>query len=281
MTPFKIPRFQAGDDPRLTIKRQDLSGGQNTRQQANIIKENQAKELTNIDITIPGERKKRLGSVQIADDIGNNSFVALHNFSIQGASDQLLGYENTNLRKWTGTGNWSAPIKNDFTAGQTDIGMVSGKESGLSPDDIVIIQNGTDHAFRIDSSGNVQDLGDTNTSPPITTVGTWFGNRFWYLKNDLLYYSDAYSTDYSGAFDRTSNSFRVPVGEERVLVSTRDLGIVCMGDNAIWALDPSATPTASDKPVPLIQFVGCTAKRGWALVGDDIYFFAQDGLREL
>ncbi len=281
MTRFSVPQVQGQDDPQLNIIRQDMSGGQNTRQQAEIIKENQAVGLTNVDITIPGQRQKRAGSILIGNDLGANQFEALHNFVIQGATDQLLGYESTNIRKWTGSGSWSAAIKSNFTASQTDIGIVSGKESGLTPDDIVIVQNGTDNAFRIDAAGNVQDLGDTNTSPPKSTVGAWFANRFWYLINDLFSYSDAYDSDYSGAFDRAANTYRIPVGEERFIAPTRDLGMIIGGQQGIWALDPSTTPSASDKPQPIVEFVGCVSKNGWAYVGDDIYFFAQDGLREL
>ena len=280
MTPYNQPRWQGGDDQRLPLERLDLSGGQNTRQQANIIKETQAVELTNMDITIPGQRQKRPGSIKIGDDIGNDDIVLLREFPIQGATDQLLAYHGTKVEKWSGTGNW-VELKTDFTVAQTDVSIIAGKESGLIPDDVVIVQNGTDNAFRIDTDGNEQDLGDTNTSPPLTTVGAWFRNRFWYLKNDLAYYSDAYDDDYSGAFDRTLNAFRIPVGVERAIVPTRDLGLVFMGVNSIWALNPSSTPAATDKPEVLTEFVGCVSKKGWETVGDDIYFFAQDGLREL
>jgi len=276
-----IPQYGGADIPKLPLVRRDMSGGQNTRVQANNIPEKSSVTMTNIDITIPGQRQKRPGSVLIGDDIGATQFEALHNFTIQGATDQLLGYTGTSVRAWSGTGNWAAAYKDDFTASQSDIGMLSAKESGLSPDDITLVSNGTDNVFRFNSAGTAQDLGDTNTSPPKTTVMGWYANRIWALKNDLLSYSDAYATDYSLAFDRSANTYRIPVGEERFLATTRDLGIVVGGKQAIWALAPSTTPASSDKPQPLVSFVGCVSKNGWAYVGDDIYFFAQDGLREL
>ena len=281
MTPYNGPRWQGGDDQRLNIIRRDLSGGQNTRVQANSIKETQAVGMSNMDITVPGQRKKRPGSVLIGNDIGAVQFEALFNYVIQGATDQLIGYTGSSIRAWSGSGNWAAGYKTNFTASQTDVGIIGAKESGNTPDDIVVVSNGTDNVFRFLPAGTAADLGDTNTSPPKTTVMAWYANRIWSLKNDLFYYSDAYASDYSAAFDRTTNSFRIPVGEERGIVPTRDLGMVVMGDEAIWALNPTSTPAATDKPVPLVTFVGCVSKNGWAMVGDDVYFFAQDGLREL
>jgi len=193
-------------------------------------------------------------------------------------------YEGTSIHKWTGSGNWTA-LKTNFSSA-TEVGMISAKESGLSPDDVVIIQNGVDNAFRLDSAGNFQDLGSTsgtgNDSPPKSTVMCWYGNRVWILKDTLLYFSDAYPADYSTAFDTVSGSFRIPVGDERGLAPTRDMGIVVLGEQEIWAIAPSVTPNpSSDQPEPLLTDMGCVSKRGWAVVGDDIYFFAPDGLRAL
>jgi hypothetical protein len=235
--------------------------------------------LYNIDIGVPGQTVKRPGSVLIGNDIGDISPVLLHNFEIQGDTDQLLMYENTTLWKWVGTGNWSS-IKADFTAA-TSCGILSAKESGLTPDDVVIVQNGTDNAFRIDSAGNAQDLGNTNTSPPVTTVMAWFNNRVWCLLNDLLYFSTAYPSDYSAAFDRTTNSYRIPVGEECAIIATRDYGMLLFGKSAVWALNPSTVPVATDKPEPVITEFGAVSKNAVVAVGDDVYFFAPDGLRSL
>ncbi len=55
--------------------------------------------------------------------------------------------------------------------------------------------------FAFKSDGTPLDLLDGATSPPITTVMEWYGNRIWCLKNDLLYWSDAYDSDYSTAFN--------------------------------------------------------------------------------
>jgi len=267
------------DDSYLFVVRKDFSGGINTRQNPSVIGENQAVSLKNVDLSIAGQLPKRPGSVLIATAVSSNNPLGLHNFDIQGATDQLLMYEGTSLHKWIGSGSWTT-LKSNFSTA-TEVGICSVKESGLSPDDVVIIQNGVDNAFRLDSAGNFQDLGDTNTSPPKSTVMCWYGNRLWVLKNDLLYYSDAYDDDYSGAFDRTTKYFRIPVGDERKIIPTRDAGMVIMGREQIWALKPSTVPAATDQPEPLITNMGVVSKQGAVAYGDSIYFFSQDGFREL
>jgi len=278
-----ISSIRTPDDSPLYVIRKDFSGGVNSRQHSSIIGETQTEVLKNIDLSVLGEMTKRSGSTLIGNDVGDVSPAYLHNFEIQNSDDQLLMYENTTLWKWTGSGNW-ASLKADFTA-STDVGIISAKESGLSPDDIVIVQNGTNNAFRVDSSGNLQDLGSTtgtgSDSPPKSTVMCWYGNRVWVLLNDLLYFSDAYSADYSSAFDTVSNVFRLPIGEERKIIPTRDTGMVVMGKEQIWGLNPSVVPVATDKPEPLITNMGVVSKKGAVAYGDNIYFFSQDGFREL
>ena len=278
-----VNSLRTPDDSPLFVINNDMTGGINTRQHSSRIKQSQCEVMTNADISISGQVTKRNGSVLIGNDVGDVSPVAMCNFVIQGGTDQLLMYENTTLWKWIGSGDW-ASLKADFTA-STDVGMVACKESGLSPDDIVIIQNGEDNPFRVDSNGNFQDLGSTSgtgsDSPPKSTVMCWYGNRVWVLLNDLLYFSDAYPADYAVAYDTVSNVYRIPVGAERKLMATRDMGIVVMGQKEIWAIAPSATPAATDKPEPLITNLGCVSKKGAVQYGDDIYFFSQDGLRAL
>ena len=275
--------YNIPDDPIQFIVRRSLSGGINTRQQANHIEETQAEDLENVDIGVIGERLKRYGSTTIGDDVGAVAPVDIHNYNIQGATDQLLMYEDTTLWKWNGSGNFAA-IKADFTA-STEVGMVSCKESGLSPDDVVIVSNGVDNPFRIASDGSTQDLGSTtgtgSDSPPSTPVMAWYGNRVWALKNDLLYFSAAYTADYSTAFDTPSDTYRVPVGVARFMIPTRDLGIIIGGENEIWALAPSSTPVATDQPQPIVTNIGCAALGCAVAGGDDIYWFAHDGVRSL
>jgi hypothetical protein len=286
MIPYKV-QYVGQDDQRLTALRRDFSGGMNTRQHPSKIGENQAKEITNIDISTIGELNKRPGSVQIGATIGTDPIIQLHDYGRQNYTDQLIAVEDTSIWASESEGNF-AELKDDLTA-STDIGIVNIKMSGVTPDDVMIFQNNQDNPFMIrkasDGNWTLTDLGSTagtgSDSPPKSTVMGWYGNRLWVQKNDLLYWADAYASDYSTAFDTVTNSFRVPVGKEMFMAPTRDLGIIVGGQQAIWAIAPSVTPVATDKPQPIITDKGCVSKDAWALIGDDIYFFSQDGLRAL
>jgi hypothetical protein len=283
-----ISSIRTPDDTQLPIIRRDLSGGINNRQSGTLIGENQMTVLYNVDIGIVGQSSKRAGSVLIGNDVSNNTFMSLFNYARQGYTDSLIAYDDTVLWEWLGTGNWAATGVGTLTTGATDVGILACKESGLVPDDVFIVQNGTDDAQRFHKASNgvwaVQDLlhaTGANAGPVKSTVMCWYGNRVWILKNDLLYFSDAYPADYAVAFDDVSNMFRIPVGAERGLCATRDTGIVVLGEDAIWGIAPSVVPAATDKPEPLITNHGVVSKKGWCQAGDDIYYFAQDGFRAL
>ena len=150
-----------------------MSGGVNSRQQGSLIAENQATVLYNTDLGTAGQTSKRLGSVLIGDDKGSTTFADLHNYERQGYTDSLIAYNDINLLEWTGIGNWATVSASAFTTGETDVGIISAKESGLVPDDIIIVSNGTDtiKRFHKDSSDTwaVQDLGSAtgaSASPP-------------------------------------------------------------------------------------------------------------------
>jgi hypothetical protein len=272
----------SSDDPQMYVVRRDFSGGINSRQQGSLIGETQATVLYNADIGTAGQSTKRKGSVLVGSlaSLGE-SVLGLHAFDVQGETDQLWQYSNNTMYRWFGSGNWTGISYGSLMSGATEVSFISAKESGLAPDDIIVFYNGKNNVMRVDTDGVFQDLGDGASSPPKTDIMCWYGNRIWCLSNDLLYFSDAYDSDYSTAFDRVSNSFRIPVGTERGIVPTRDTGMVVMGKDAIWGLAPSAVPVATDKPEPIVTNRGVVSKKGWVNAGDDIYYFSQDGFRAL
>jgi hypothetical protein len=280
----KLRTFQAmsTDDPKLFRLISDVSGGVNTRVEASKITDTQATQLNNVELNTPGQRSKRLGFDAVANDVSNVAIRDIGNYVRQSLQDYLVLSNASNIYAWKYNDAALTDIGNQ--ANTTYVTTTLMKESGLTPDDVIMLQNGTDNAQRIhiNSAGavDIQDLGDTNTSPEKTLVNCWYNNRWWTLKDDKLGFSDAYDEDYSGAFDRTTNWYRMNVGEERALVATRDLGIVALGREAVWALAPSVTPVATDLVQPLCQY-GCAAGKTACQVGDDIMWLSQDGVRAL
>ena len=291
MSVYKVRQLasvRTPDDTQIYVVRRDISGGVNSKQHGSLIAENQVTVLYNADIGTAGQSSKRPGSVLIGNDLGSTTFADLHSYERQGYTDSLVVYDDINLWDWIGSGNFLSATASAFTTGQTDVNILSAKESGLVPDDVILVSNGTDTIKRFHKDSTdvwaVQDLGSAtgaSASPPRSTVMAWYGNRIWILKNDQLFFSDAYDDDYSTAFDNVTNWFRVPVGAERGIVPTRDTGMIVMGSEAIWGLAPSATPAVTDKPEPIVTNRGVVSKKGWVNAGDDIYYFAQDGFRAL
>jgi len=263
------------DDKELFIIRRDLSGGQNNRVHGSNLPDTQATVLTNVDLGVPGQRSKRPG-LTLVEDLSNNAGLGLFGYEPDGGTNLLVAVEGTTLWTWPTTGSFTSR-KADFTTSLLATILKIG-ESGEG--DVFVVGNGTDNWFRFepDDLGTPQDLGNTSNSPPKSTVGLYYRNRFWVLKGNNLYWSDAFDEDYSGAFDQTTNFYRIPVGTERALVGLRDEGIVVMGEDQIWGINPSVTPAATDQPIKIIDY-GCRNGRTVAQVGDDILYLSSDGIR--
>lgn len=267
------------DDKQLFVIRRDLSGGMNNRQHGTVIAENQATELINVDISVPGESRKRPG-LTLIEDLGNDIITGLYGFEPAGATNLLVATHGTKLETWPGSSTFTER-KTDFT-NDTDVTLLKGAESGEG--DVLFVYIDGNNWFRMNQSFTFQDLGNTSgtgsDSPPLSSVAVVFRNRLWILKDDLLYWSDPFPANYATAFNTPADNYRIPVGEERFLIGLRDLGIIVGGEDSIWAINPSAVPAATDKPEKLID-VGCVAKKTAAQVGDDVLFMAADGVRGL
>jgi hypothetical protein len=263
----------ASDDKELYFIRKDASGGQNNRVHGSNIGDNQVTVLYNADIGTPYQTSKRPGET-LVQDLGASVGTGLFGFEPDGGTNQLLATEGTNLSSWPGSGTFTNR-KADFT---TNLKTKIIKVGQLGQNDIVLISNGTDNVFAMTQAYGFTDLGDTNTSPPKTTVMTYYRNRVFALKSNLLYFSDAFPASYATAFDRTTNAFRVPVGTERAVLGLRNLGIIIMGSDQIWGLNPSSTPAATDLPEKILDS-GCACGDTAIQVGDDVIYLAYDGVR--
>ncbi len=270
------PRTFVGTDEKRQAILRRLVTGMNNRQHPSILSENEAQNLQNIDLTVPGERKRRPGITEI-EDLSNDEITGMFNYDPQGYTANLLVTEGTNLDRWTGAGAFTKGVKADFTTSLPTT-MIKAYKSGVG--DVTLVSNGTDNVFEMSPDYSFDDLGNTNTSPPLTTVMTYFRNIVWALKEDGLYFSDAAPSDYSAAFDRNTNVFRMPVGEERALAGTRDFGLLVVGKEQVWSLNPSITPAATDKSEKISDY-GCAAGNTFIEVGDDFVYLAFDGVRGL
>lgn len=266
----------ARDDGYLYVIKRDLSGGVNTRQSSQIIQDNQAVTLQNVFIDTAGERSVRSG-LTLIQDLGNTAGTGLYGLEPDGSTNQLIANSGQFIKWWSGSGSFSSIASLASIGFDLSTTMVKALESDAG--DVCVISNGSDNVIRLDPvTPEFQDLGDTNTSPPKTTVMTYFRDRLWCLDDQKLYYSGAVPSDYSATFDRTNNYYNIPVGTEMGLVGLRDAGLIVVGSDEIWAFNPSLVPAATDKPEKLLN-IGCVAQNTIQQVGDDVLFLATDGVR--
>jgi hypothetical protein len=272
-------RYGVSDDSPLFWVRRDLSGGSNTRQNPNILQDNEVQTLQNCNIEVQGQTSRRPG-LTLVEDVGANKITGMFGYDPQQQTANLLITEGVNLKRWTGSGTF-ASVSTAFTTGLNTT-MIKAYKTAVG--DVTLIGNGTDNWKEMTPAYAINDLGSTsgtgNDSPPKSTVATFYRNRVWILKGDLLYYSDASPADYSVAFDTGSQAFRIPVGEERAVYGTRDLGLIVAGKEQIWSLNPSTVPAATDKPEKLLD-IGVVTGKTFCQVGDDYLFLATDGVRAL
>jgi hypothetical protein len=263
------------DDALLFILRRDLSGGINTRQNDVNIADNQATVLKNVDISIPGETSKRPGATLI-QSLSSYSGTGLFGFQPDAGTFRLVSAFGNQLKSWLTTGSsFGSLASHTALTVDTMVNMIKAGESGEN--DVLMIMNGTDPMLRMNQTPAFQALSNASLGPPITRVATYYRNRLWTVKSNLLAYSDAFPADYDLAFAAT-NAFRMPVGTERAIIGVRDSGLVILGEDQIWSINPSPTPAATDKPEKLLD-LGCVAGDTAVQVGDDIYFMAKDGVR--
>jgi hypothetical protein len=234
--------------------------------------------LSNADISVPSETKKRLGTTLLKDLGGQGT--GAYGFMPKGGTNELLVTYGTNLAGCTNpaeTGTDTFTVhKNNFTTGlaTTILKVTCSGTNG----DVLIISNGTDNIFQMLQDHTFVDLVDTSTSPPKSTVIEFFNNRLWVLKSNLLYWSAALPSTYLAQFDRVANNYAMTVGEEMGLVGIREMGLIAFGKDAVYGIQPSTTPAATDTPQKILDF-GCVASKSVCQVGDDVLFLAPDGVR--
>lgn len=269
----------ARDDKELFVIRKDISGGMNNRLHGSEIGDSQVSDLLNVDLRTPGIADKRSGSLLI-EDLGDTGGSGAYGFNPAGSTNVLAVTHGHKLETYPGSGSFSERYTS--LASVPLVSMIKIGESGEG--DVLAIQDGVNGALRMNQSYAIQDLGTTSgtgtDSPPVSLVNLWWRNRWWVLKNNLLYWSAAFSADYSSAFDTNNDNFNIPVGEERALVGIRDEGILVFGEDAVWGINPSVTPVATDKPEQILD-IGCVANKTVVPVGNDVFYLAVDGVRAL
>jgi hypothetical protein len=265
--------------------RKDVSVGQNTRVDGQNLPENMVIELTNANISVPGQSRVVPGTTQIGVISGVDKCLTLLGFEPDGGTNELRGVfvsgTDSFISKWNGSGTF-APISGSVNLVTTS-GAAALKVFKTGGDGHVSLFGcPTKKWAEIEQDGTVNDLGETagtgSDSPPKSNVATFYNDRMWVLKDNKLYYSDALPSSYANSFSTTQQVYNMAVGSERFLIGIRERGLICGGKDIIRYVNPSTTPAATD-PYGVLVEIGCEAGKTAQVVGDDILYLAKDGVR--
>ena len=264
----------APDDQRLTVMRRDFSGGINTRQHASKIGDTQVEDITNWETMVAGETSKQKGTTLIEDLGDDNAGTGAFGFQPMGGANELLVTHGQKLEGWVGSSTFT-----EHSTSLTDslpVTMIKVTCSGANGDVVILYDGGV--AYQMLQNHNVTALADDNTGCPLTNALTFYRNRVWALKDNLLYWSAALPSTYAAQFDRATHVYSMTVGAERGIVGVRDMGLLCFGADAVYGINPSVVPAATDLPEKILD-IGCIASNTICQVADDVFFLASDGVR--
>lgn len=296
----------AGDEEYLTVEISNVSLGMNSRSDGAALLPgganpgpNQCALLYNVDLSTPGQTRKMQGLLKVGDTLTASAGIvglASYSPSRSTASAGLLHATEKTLRYLQDQGAagfvsaWSVVSAGFVNCTTYDIAPAALSGKG----DVMVIQNGSDNAFVFEADGTLRDTGNANDSPPKSLINLSHVNRLWCFgdeatidKQDWLFFSNAYPTAFSGAFDRTTQALKVNAGEGGSAAAAVPYRIAqadyiaLFKTRSIWALPLSNTDVTANQIQPVDRSKGCVAKRGATLVGDDIWYISADGVRSL
>lgn len=278
MIPYRV-RFQGQDDKTAIEYAKDMSGGQNTRVDASNLQPNQATKLLNADISIPGEKTKRKGTVLYDTDLGSTKINALAPFSATVGGTQKL-HMSTGTKWYEGTTTTTFAEVTGTTITAVDSEFVVG--GGY-----IFRLNQTDAVNYSDGDGTASVMGVTSADAPKGKVGAYFQNRLWIANTasypDFVYFSNVF-THLDGEWDQNVQVFKVaPGGNDAIKTlvpfrKTREIFI--LKEDSIHKL-LVAGPPSTWYLTEVDMSHGCVATRTALSIGNDIYYLSRDGVRSL
>lgn len=268
------------DDPLSFDGVSDFSGGQASNRPANLLAGNESLTLTNVDI------KTRLAVTRR----GTTSLGSPTASPIQGMiyfSTPSLGYifaiAGGTAWKYDETG-WTAISGYTASSATEQIGIAQ-------VINLLYIADAGGDMFSYDGTSFV-DLGTGSTNPPTGSLVLSHTNRLFCAGNTTVPDQLNASTPIAIAWETTNLSIRVGAGEGDPIVALAPwdgFQIVVFKRNSTWIVtaDPSltgsdgSTNNLTNATITKITDIGCVGPRAWALVGSDIYFLTDTGVRSV
>jgi len=273
------------DDPILVYRNYSIASGVNSWVFPTDIKDDQVADIQNIDISIPGKRKKVPGYTA-KFDLGANLVSGGALFAPTGGSKLLISESAGNIYSW------------DFAAASA-----TERQAGLTSTDQVDYLVAGDTIYRLNSVDNIYYSTDglswsnydasVATNFPKCTHGVYLVGRIFVAGNlthpDWIYFSNTFNAT-GGAWGQNTRALKIETGDNQVLrglVPWRQIGktvpfLVAFKDRSIWQIDISNPSPYLWYAAPLSLRHGSCSRRAVTAVGDDVFFLSfRDGVRSL
>ena len=217
-----------------------------------------------------------------AAELALDKIQGITRYTVSGSIDRVYRMINTTLQR----------LDDDFK-GYTDIdtGFTADLETNfVQAGDLLFILNGTDNVHSMDSSETITDEGNTNTDPPLTTVGEYMDNNRLFLAGSLtastrdhVWFSDTLAPQ---TFNRSTNVFKVRSGGGGSITALKqfrqDELIIYKDDSVHILFTGGATPLTDWTLRDVHPDIGCKAGRSVAnLRNEQVYLDSEGNVRLL
>lgn len=283
MIPYNV-KARGEDTQRLYIDIPDSSGGINTRMQDDEIQINQLTVATNLDLSVPGKKKKRLGDASVLNDLGSNPVVLLKHLQAPSVATRMCIIWNKRIYKHTdptnASGSWTDIDSTDrFTA---DTYSTTSAVAG----GVLFVSNGTDVVSSYNGTG-ITDYGTNSDDPPKGKAMAYFQNRLW-LGNtstnpDYVYYSDSLAHG-DDSWDQSVQVFKVATGDNQEvtnLVPFSQSALIIFKERSIHELLIQGSSASYWNLRQIDGKHGCVALDCAKYYNNAIYYLSHDGVRVL
>lgn len=271
----------ATDDQIVAERIESFGGGVDMYRRATLIDPDQSQLFTNVLVRENLEAWTRPGINKLTNPPNSATVNALFYFDTPNVQ-QLLHIQSGKIYKWDGA---------------TDAQIAGYLPAGNNFD----MAQGVDNMLITDGSGNMKlyngsvftDGGATANDPPKgCSILCWHTIRMFAaghpVFNDTVWVSTRLAFG-AGQWNTTTRSFRVGGGEGDPIIamaSMQDFILCVLKRNSIHlvATDPTAEPanfSDSQATNPMPVGIGCVGKKAWVNVGNDLFFYSQDGVRSV
>jgi hypothetical protein len=273
------------DDPILFESTSSFTGGVNNISSSKLLDANQGSEFVNVDIDRVGNAVTRRGTALVSSSAvpeGTSNIQGMYYFDT-GTTNQIVIAKNRKIFRYSGvvgSGSWTQDSSSYLTN---------------AADNVVNFAQLSDKLYFCDGVSDLKSFDGTTVASIPSAANAPTGvrlicshtNRLFAVRAsepDTIYVSDLLTPEVAGAWSSV-DSFRVGGDGEPITAISSWTGfrLVVFKQNSTYVIttDPTAASIANWPIENVSQEVGCVASRSVCQVGANLYWLAQDGVRNM